>query len=140
MNEAPKSNLWSAGTSGNPAGRPPGRRHRSTELLEKLMVGDAAAVVGVVVERALGGDLGAAKLILDRLFPAPRDRRVVLDLPDSNTAAGVALAQSVVVGAVCAGELRASEGQAIADLLELRRRAIETSDLEARLQALEGNL
>jgi len=137
MADAKKSTQWKPGQSGNASGRPRGARHRSTELLERLMLEDARSIVGAVVTRALAGDITAAKLILDRLLPAPRDRHLSIDLPACADAAGVAAAQAAVIDAVAVGELRPSEGVALADLLELRRRAIETTDLEIRLAALE---
>ncbi len=138
MDDAKKSARWAPGQSGNPGGRPRGARHRSTVLLERLMERDAEGVVAAVITRALAGDVAAAKLILDRLAPAPRDRRVMLDLPPCIDAAAVELSQAVVIGAVASGALRPSEGESIANLLEHRRRAIETGDLERRIRALEG--
>ncbi len=40
--------------------------------------------------------------------------------------------------AVAAGEITPDEGQAVAAVLETQRRAIETSQLEQRLAALEA--
>ena len=42
-----------------------------------------------------------------------------------------------VADAVGTGEITPDEGQAVASILEAKRRAIETVDLEARLSALE---
>jgi hypothetical protein len=42
-----------------------------------------------------------------------------------------------VADAVGAGEITPDEGQAVASILEAKRRAIETVDLESRLSALE---
>jgi hypothetical protein len=62
------------GVSGNPAGKPPGARARATRLAEKLMAGDAEAVVNAVVTAAKGGDMTAARLVLDRIAPPCRGR------------------------------------------------------------------
>ena len=42
-----------------------------------------------------------------------------------------------VADAVGAGDITPDEGQAVASILEAKRKAIETVDLEARLSALE---
>ncbi len=46
-------------------------------------------------------------------------------------------AQAALVAAVSRGELTPSEAAEVSALLENQRRALETSDHEARLQALE---
>ena len=106
--------------------------------LERIMEGDALEIVAAVLAQAKAGDLTAARLILDRVAPVPRDRRVSLELPATNTAAGIAQAQASVIASVAAGELRPSEGAALADLLELRRRSVESAEFETRLAALES--
>ena len=69
------------GCSGNRYGKPPGTRHRATRMTEKLMAGDAEAVVRAVIDAAKGGDMTAARLVLDRIAPPCRGRPVRLDLP-----------------------------------------------------------
>jgi len=139
MPETTKAGRWKPGQSGNPAGRKFGQRHRSTVLLESLMEADAKKIVAAVLVQAKAGDLQAARLILDRIAPVPRDRRLApFDLPTIDTAAGIAHAQAAVVAAVAGGELRPSEGEALAGLIELRRRSVETQEFEARLIALES--
>lgn len=128
------------GVSGNPAGKPRGVRNRATQLAEKLMEADARQIVAQVVASALAGDMTAARMVLDRIAPTPRDRRIEIDLPTVATAGDVDQAQATVLAQVAAGELRPSEGQAMSDLIENRRRAIETSELAERIGALERKL
>jgi len=140
MTDATKAGRWKPGQSGNPTGRKVGQRHRSTVILEALMEADAKKIVAAVLLQAKAGDLAACQMILSRVCPIPRDRRLTpFDLPAIDTAAGIALAQAAVVAAVAGGELRPSEGEALASLIELRRRSVETEDFEARLIALEAS-
>ncbi len=134
----PRGRPFAPGKSGNSKGRPVGARNRVTVTLERIMEGDALEIVAAVLTAAKAGDLRAAALVLDRISPVPRDRRVSLDLPATDTAAGIAQAQAAVIASVAAGELRPSEGAALASLLELRRRSVEASEFEARLAALES--
>jgi hypothetical protein len=60
------------GQSGNPSGKPPGIRNKTTMLAEKLMQDDARDIVRVVLEAAKGGDMTAARLILERIAPVRR--------------------------------------------------------------------
>jgi hypothetical protein len=102
------------------------------------MEGQAEAITRRVVNAALDGDMGAIKMILDRVAPARRSRSVKIDIPPTNDSRGVALAQATVVASVAGGEITPDEGVALSGLLEARRRAIETEELAARLQHLEA--
>jgi hypothetical protein len=126
------------GRSGNPAGKARGTRHHITVLAERLMGGDVKAVVTKVVEAAKGGDMTAARLILDRIVPARRGRPVTFTLPVVATTADLVAALGAILAAVATGELTPDEGAAVAGLIESKRKAIEIVDLEARVAALEG--
>ena len=123
-------------TKGNP-GKPRGTRHRATLLALGLFESGIEDIAKTVVELARGGDLAAAKLVIDKLIPATRERPINLALPPVADAVGVAAAAAAVVQAVANGELLTSEGTALATLLEGRRRALELVELDARVRALE---
>ena len=129
---------WTKGRSGNPAGRRHGSRNKATVALERIMAADAADVVRATVEAAKAGDMQAARLILDRVLPPRKGRPVRLDLPAIATAADVLHAQAAVVAAMAGGELTPDEAGLVAGVLEARRKAIETVELEARVAALEA--
>jgi Family of unknown function (DUF5681) len=126
------------GQSGNPAGRKPGQRHRTTVMAEKLMAGDVRAIVTAVLTAAKAGDMTAARMVLDRLVPPAKDRPLSLGLPDTSTAGGIDRAQDAIVAAVASGHLLPGEGVALSALVESRRRSLETSEFEVRLIALEA--
>lgn len=125
------------GHSGNPAGRPRGSRHKVTLLAEKLMSDDAEAIVKAVVDAAKGGDLTAAKIVLDRIAPARRDNPVRFDLPAINSPADAAKASAAILAAVAAGELTPSEADQVSKVVDTFVRALEAHEFEKRLQALE---
>ena len=58
-------------------------------------------------------------------------------MPDIKTADDVLAAQAVTFAAMADGELMLDEAIAVSELLDKRRRTIESTDLEARLTALE---
>ena len=74
---------------------------------------------------------------LDRLVPAPRARRVHLDLPVIDKASDVLDALTVTVEAMAAGEIAPDEAATVASVIEAKRRAVETVDLEKRITAIE---
>jgi hypothetical protein len=125
------------GVSDNPAGKPPGARAHATRLAEQLMSNDAEAVVRAVIEAAKGGDMTAAKIVLDRIAPPCRGRPVRLDLPPIVCAADLVRALAAVADAMARGVLSAEEAQAAATVLEHHRKAVETLDLERRITAIE---
>jgi hypothetical protein len=75
---------------------------------------------------------------MDRVAPPRKSRLIQIDLPDVADARGVALAQAAVVAAVAGGEIAPDEAMALSGLLEGRRRALETEELEVRVRRLEG--
>ncbi|GAB6035898.1 hypothetical protein JCM15519_04570 [Fundidesulfovibrio butyratiphilus] len=129
---------WKPGQSGNPAGCPTGSRHKATRAVLALLDGESEALTRKAVEMALGGDTTALRLCLERLCPPRKDSPVVLaGLPRIESAADLPKAMRMVLQAVAGGIVTPSEGQALAGLVESQRRAIETSDLERRLCAIE---
>ncbi|MGD9879457.1 MAG: DUF5681 domain-containing protein [Reyranella sp.] len=124
------------GNGGGP-GRPAGSRNRATVLLDKLAEADAKAVLAKQIELAKDGDQRAADLILARVWPVRKGRPVSLDFPAISTTDDVVSAVGAVVDAVGSGDLTPDEGIAVASILEAKRKAIETSELEKRIKALE---
>jgi len=133
-----KPHLFQPGQSGNPAGRPQGSRNKATLAVEVLLDGEADSLTRKAIELALQGDTTAMRLCLERLCPPRKSRPVNIALPETKTAEGVAEAQAAVVKAVADGELTPEEGTTITNILEARRKAIETQDHESRIAALEA--
>ncbi len=126
------------GKSGNPAGRPQGSRNTATVILDALADGQATAVLQRVVNAAKAGDLKAAEIILSRVWPAKKGRPVRFDLPPTIAdASDVLAALAAIVRATANGELTPEEATALANVLEIKRRAIETVQIEERLAQLE---
>lgn len=122
---------------GNP-GKPKGARHKATLAALALLEGEADALTRQAVTLALEGDTTALRLCLERIAPAKRDAPVTFDLPPMQTAADAAKAAGAVLDAVALGDLTPTEGAHIMGLVETYRRTLETTELEARVAALEG--
>lgn len=125
------------GQSGNPSGKPKGSLNRVTLAIQSLLDGEGEELTRKAIELAKDGDLTALRLCLERICPPRKSRPISIDLPESKTAEGVSLAQAAVVQAVGNGEITPDEGKTLSDILEARRKSIETENHERRLDELE---
>lgn len=125
------------GRSGNPAGKKPGTRHRATIAVETLFKNEAESIGRKVIELALDGDSTCLRLALERIAPVRRGRPVQFTLPRLDAAGDLPKALAAVLAAIAAGELTTDEGLALSQIIEHRRRSIETMELEGRVAVLE---
>ena len=129
---------FAPGQSGNPQGRPKGSRNRVTRAVEALIEGQGEALGAKALEKALEGDAGTLRALLNILVPIRRDRTVEFELPKIETAADAATASSAVLIACSRGEITPNEASQILALLASHVRMLETNDIEQRLAALEA--
>ena len=125
---------WKPGQSGNPKGKPPGSGE--VQKLRAAMAEHVPALVAVLVQRAMDGDIGAARLLLERTIAPLKasEETARLALPDGTlTEQGRA-----VVAAVAAGELAPGQGAALLASLGTLAKLTEADELERRIAALEG--
>lgn len=125
---------WTKGTSGNPAGRKSGTGQIGK--LRAAIAKDVPAIIQSLATSAKAGDIGAARLLLDRVLPAlkPIEETVGIALEGGTLAAQ----GGAVVAAVAAGELAPGQGAALLASLGTLARLIETDELAARVAALEA--
>lgn len=85
-----KNGQFSAGESGNPTGRP----STQAAAIRKQLAAHSEAIIQVVTNAALSGDLTACKMILERLSPPLKAQSapVTIDLPPEKDMAQIALA------------------------------------------------
>ena len=124
---------WKPGESGNPAGRKKG----SGEVA-KIRASISAAVPGILaalMTRALDGDTGAARLLLERAIAPLKaaEQAETLSLPDGTlTQQGRA-----VLACVARGELAPTQGAALLGAIGTLARVTEIDEMAARITALE---
>jgi hypothetical protein len=125
---------WKAGESGNPAGRKPGTGE--VAALRAAIAERVPELLAALVEKALDGDIGAARLLLERAIAPLKaiEQAVALQLPDGDalTAQGRA-----VLSAVARGELAPSQGAALLGAIGTLARVTEIDELAARIKTLE---
>ena len=134
MTSTKKPGRWKSGQSGNPAGRRPGSG--DVGKLRAAMAEHVPALVKVLLQRALDGDVAAARLLLERTVAPLKasEEAAPIALPD-----GTLTAQGrTVLGAVAAGDLAPGQGAALLAALGTLAKLTEADELERRIAALEG--
>ena len=130
-----KQKGWKPGQSGNPKGKTPG----SGELqrLRASIAADVPDILAGLVLAAKGGDVQAARLILERVLPPVKaiEQPHELDFPDGGTLTAQGRA---VLRAVAAGELASGQGAALLSAIGTLARITEVDELETRITKLEN--
>jgi hypothetical protein len=125
---------WQPGQSGNPKGKTPG----SGELqrLRASIATHIPSILDQLVSAAQGGDVQAARLILERVLPPMKaiEQAQELDFPEDGTLTAQGRA---VLSAVAAGELAPGQGAALLGAIGTLARVTEIDDLTARITKLE---
>lgn len=98
-------------------GRPKGSRNKALMLLENTAQDAALDITNIVIQAAKSGDIAAAKLIMERVFPV-RKNRVEIDLGELKDGADIWQALLENIAAMARGELSIEEAQGVRDLLE----------------------
>jgi len=125
------------GKSGNPKGRKAGSRNKVTLAMETLLHGEAEALTRTAIDKALNGDMMALRICFDRLYPPQKGRSVQLSLPPIKQANDVVSGYEAILSALSDGSITPDEASTIANVLEAKRKAIETTEFEQRIIALE---
>ncbi len=120
------------GQSGNPKGRP--RLDQTQCALRDQIKVAAPALVDSLITAAIGGDVGASKILLERVVPAlrPLDSLIRLDLTGTPCEAA-----QKVMAAVGAGQLTPDQSAKLMVGIGHLSHAIEVDEVLRRLDALE---
>lgn len=124
---------WKPGQSGNPAGRKPGTGPAAK--LREAIAKDVPAIISTLAAAAKGGDVGAARLLLERVLPPVKaiEQPTPIKLPDG-TLTDQGRAVMVAAGA---GELAPGQAAQLLSGLGSLAKLIETDELAARVAKLE---
>ncbi len=124
------------GISGNPRGRVKGSKNKATRIAESLLDGEAKALTRKAIELALGGDVVALRMCLERIMPR-RERTVSFALPKVTTPKDAASALAAIMQAIGSGDLTPTEAKQLASLVEVAVKSLEAVDHEKRISFLE---
>ena len=130
-----KRGSWKPGQSGNPAGRPPGTGE--VAAIRAAIAERVPELLAAMMTKALEGDIGAARLLLERAIAPLKamEQAVALQLPDGGTLTAKA---SAVLAAAAAGELAPGQAAQLITALGTLAKIHEVDELAARITALEA--
>ena len=131
--EKKKPGRWQPGESGNLKGKPPGIGE--VAKLRAVIAQRVPELLAAMMARALDGDVGAARLLLERAVAPLKaaEQAQALSLPDGTlTDQGRA-----VLAAVAAGDLAPGQGAQLLTAIGTLGKIAEIDELTARIAALE---
>lgn len=126
---------WKPGESGNPAGRKPGTGE--VARLRAAIGERVPELLAAMMTRALDGDVGAARLLLERAIAPLKgiEQAVTLQLPNDGTLTAKAAA---VLSAAAAGEVAPGQAAQLIAALGTLAKICEVDELAARIEKLEA--
>ena len=129
-----KRGSWKPGQSGNPAGRKPGTGE--VAQIRAAIAGRVPELLAAMMNKALKGDVGAARLLLERAVAPLKaaEQAETITLPDGS----LTVQGRAVLRAVADGELAPGQGAALLGALGTLARITEVDELETRITKLEN--
>lgn len=119
-------------------GRPKGSRNKTRVSVEQILLQHAEGLMKKCIVLALQGERNALKLCMERLMPVRREGFVSLPALRTQTSLDVAESCDHLLRAISRGRLTPAEGKQLAEILEGRRRVIETTEILGRVEELEA--
>lgn len=135
MSKRKENGQFLPGKSGNPSGRP---SSEAADIRKKLSA-NAEGVIKVVMDSALGGDLQACKLILERISPPLKAQaaNVTINIPDSGDMARTA---ETLIKAAANGDLPPDVASQMITAVGQLAHIVEVTELKDRLEILENSI
>ena len=129
---------FQSGKSGNPRGKRPGTRNKKLELLRS----SDERLQKKLLEMALAGDIGALKIIADRIWPRLRAEAagVSIDVVSIDCKSDDLSEQGrSVIDAGLRGEISTDVLRDLLSALFAQAKIVELAEFEDRLKELEGH-
>ena len=121
------------GQSGNPAGRPKGQH--PAHKLRNAIVESMPQIIENLVILAKGGDVQAAKVLLDRVCPTLKPQAMPISLPVNGS---LAEQGGEIIKATMSGQIPPDIGSQLITALTHQAKIVEIDDVLKRLDALEN--
>jgi hypothetical protein len=110
---------------------------RSATFRAFLEPGEDRLLARIAIDKAKAGDAVALRFVVGRLYPRPRGRAIVLDLPPDMRQGNVVAVFDAILRAMAAGEITPEEARAVTLVLDGRLRVLEAWERELRLERVQ---
>ena len=128
-----KDHLFKPGQSGNPKGKP--KDKTPATLLRKSIAEAMPEIILTLIEQAKGGDVAAAKVLLDRCCPSLKPQAMPICLPVNGT---LAEQGGEIIRATMDGQIPPDIGSQLITALAAQSKIIEIDELTKRIEVLEN--
>ena len=118
-------------------GRPRGSRNKRSLMAQELLECHAEAVTRQALVLALKGDSQMIRFLLGLIHPRRKDLLPKTGSLPMHSITELSQASEKLIKKVTSGKISVGDALGLTDLMERRRRIIETEDYEKRLQAVE---
>lgn len=118
-------------------GRPKGSRNKRSWLAKELLEQHSEAIMRKALVLALQGDVPLIRTLLSFTLPRPKDLPCKIGPLPMGTIEELSATFAAAIKNVGSGQITLGQGREISDLIEARRRVIETQGLGMRVSALE---
>ena len=132
---AASTSQFKKGISGNPAGRPAGKTPGAK--LRKAIESKATDILQSVINAAIDGDMGACKMLLDRITPTLKPQALAITVPVKDT---LPEQGGEIIKATVTGLIPPDVGSQLITALSNQGKLIELQELSERLARLEKKL
>ena len=122
------------GVSGNPRGRQPGQT--AGAQIRQAIIARKEDILKAVINAAVGGDMTACKMLLDRITPSlkPVAAQVAIKVSDG---AGLSEQAAAVIKSALSGEVSPDIASQLVTAISSLAKIIEIDELTKRVEALE---
>ena len=125
---------YKKGESGNLNGRPSGRT--AAAKFRKAIEERMPDILDAMITQALDGDVAAQKVLVDKIIPGLKNQSATVQITAGNT---LAESGSNVVNAGMDGSIAPDTSALLLNALSSQARILEVTELEQRINVLEGN-
>jgi hypothetical protein len=118
-------------------GRPRGSQNKRNTRGQQLLDQYSGTIMQKALAEAIKGDVSLLRTFLSFLLRRPGDRPIQTGPLPMGSLEELAKSSEKVLQKVTSGKLSPGEARNLTDLIEDRRRVLETEELEKRVRALE---
>src|SRR5581483_6262670 len=119
-------------------GRPPGNRNKRTLMAQKLLEHHSGALMGLAIVKARE-DRQMLRMLISLLVPRRKESPIKIGSLAMSSIEDLDRSSAVITEKALAGKMTFREAEEVSNLIEARRRVIETRDLARRVTMLEDS-